>query len=251
VSFTIPTVWLAGFLLALARSGAWALVAPPFATPMIPVRVRVGFAVAISFLVANDVPTPPAVDSPAFLAAIVMQVALGLALGFLVYLVIAAVEAAGHILDVVGGFGMAQLYDPFTSSTSAPLGRLYQLLVMVLLFVLNGHVRIVRGFLASFRALPLDAVTSPALLRLLTEGMGTFLVAALQIALPIAAALFLADVALALVSRAAPRIDVLVLGLGTKALIILLITGLTLPLIPHALQLLVERAAHLEILSGG
>jgi flagellar biosynthetic protein FliR len=78
-----------------------------------------------------------------------------------------------------------------------------------------------------------------------------FLVAALQIALPIAAALFLADVALALVSRAAPRIDVLVLGLGTKALIILLITGLTLPLIPHALQLLIERAAHLEILSGG
>ena len=251
MTFDIPTGWLAGFLLALARSGAWALVAPPFATPMIPVRVRVAFAVSLSFLVAGDVPSPPAIESPGFLAAIALQVALGLALGFLVYLVIAAVEAAGHLLDVFGGFGMAQLYDPFTNATAAPIGRLYQLLVTVLIFVLDGHVLIVRGFLASFRALPLDAVGSRSLLGLVSTAMGGFLVSALQIALPIAAALFLADVALALISRAAPRIDVLVLGLGTKALIVLLLIGLTLPLIPHALGLLVERAARLEILSGG
>jgi flagellar biosynthetic protein FliR len=183
--------------------------------------------------------------------AVLGQLLVGLALGFLVFLAIAVVQAAGQLIDLFAGFGMGQMYDPLSNTAASPFGRFYQLLATVLLFAINGHVVVVRGFLRSFEAVPAERFDLEAFTRLLTSGAGGFLVSAVQVALPLCAALFLADVAIALVSRAAPRIEVLVLSMGVKALIVLVLGGLALPLLPHVVRLLVERAAGFGSLGGG
>jgi flagellar biosynthetic protein FliR len=251
MTFTVSTAWLNGFLLALARASAWTVITPPFRTLAIPVRVRIALAVALSLAIAPQL-APDVADFSAtgLITSVVAQVAVGLALGFVVMLLLAAVQAAGHIIDVLAGFGLASIYDPMSGAASSPFGRLYELLATVLLFAVNGHVVLVRGFLRSFEAIPATSLDLGALAELLTDGLSSMLIAAVQIALPLGAALFVADIALGLLGRAAPRINVLVLGLGAKALIALLVAGLALPLLPAAVRSLTGRSLSLTGLGG-
>jgi flagellar biosynthetic protein FliR len=251
MTLTVSTAWLNGFLLALARASAWTVITPPFRTLAIPVRVRIALAVALSLAIAPQL-APDVADfsTTALITSVVAQVAVGLALGFVVMLLLAAVQAAGHIIDVLAGFGLASIYDPMSGAASSPFGRLYELLATVLLFAVNGHVVLVRGFLRSFEAIPATSLDLGALAELLTNGLSSMLIAAIQIALPLGVALFVADIALGLLGRAAPRINVLVLGLGAKALIALLVAGLALPLLPAAVRSLTDRSLSLTGLGG-
>ena len=252
MTLTISTSWLTGFLLALARASAWTVITPPFRTTAVPVRVRIALAVALAFVVAPDLApaTEDPIDTGALLVSVVAQVLVGLALGFVVMLLLSAVQAAGNIIDVLAGFGLASIYDPMSGAASSPFGRLYELLATVLLFAVDGHIVLVRGFLRSFEAIPATSLDLGAFAELLTDGLTGMFIVAVQIALPIAAALFVADIALGLLGRAAPRINVLILGLGAKTLVALLLVGLALPLLPSAVRTLTSRAMSITGLGG-
>jgi flagellar biosynthetic protein FliR len=251
MTFTVSTAWLNGFLLALARASAWTVVTPPFRATSIPVRVRIALAVALALVVAPQLGQDNAeLGAGGLMVAVAAQVAVGLALGFVVMLLLASVQAAGHMIDIVAGFGLATIYDPMSGAASSPFGRLYELLATVLLFAINGHLLLVGGFLRSFEAIPATSLEPGALAELLTDGLSSMFVAAVQIALPLGAALFVADIALGLLGRAAPRINVLVLGMGVKALVALLVAGLALPLLPQAVRTLTGRSLSLTGLGG-
>ena len=234
---------LVGFLLATARAAAWLLVAPPFSNRMVPTQVKVGLAAALGLaaapkLAARGVP----LETGALLGAAVLQVAIGLALGFVTQVLFSAVQAAGELVDLFGGFTIAQAYDPFSNATASVFGRFYQLLSIVLLFAIDGHLLLVRGFLDSFAAFGLSSDDLGDLARLLTHSLGLLFVAAIEIAGPLLAALFLAEVMLGLLSRAAPQMNVFSLGFPFKILLTLLLAGVTLPLLPQAVSSLLHDA---------
>ncbi len=234
---------LIGFLLALVRATAWLVIVPPFATRAIPPMVKIGLSAAIALPVADDLaPTTPIIELGALLAAIVLQVAIGIALGFIVYLLFAAVQAAGELIDLFGGFTVAPAFDPLSNAQSSTFGRFYQLLAVTLLFVINGHILLVRGFMTSFEAIN---ATSPRLENLsgnLASAVALFFLAAIEIAAPLLAALFLAEVALGLLSRAAPQMNVFLIGFPFKILLTLLLGGLALPLLPGSVESLLGQA---------
>src|SRR5687767_8830992 len=181
--------------------------------------VKIGLAAAIALPVADDLaPTTAIVELGPLLAAIVLQVAIGISLGFIVYLLFASVQAAGELIDLFGGFTVAPAFDPLSNAQSSTFGRFYQLLAVTLLFVINGHILLLRGFMTSFEAIN---ATSPRLENLsgnLARSVGMFFLAAIEIAAPLLAALFLAEVALGLLSRAAPQMNVFVIGFPFKIL---------------------------------
>lgn len=251
MSFTVSVVWLNGFLLALARASAWAVITPPFRSTVIPMRIRVALAVSLAFVVAPDLaPDDATMSTASLLGAVVAQVLVGLALGFVVMLMLAAIQSAGAMIDMFAGFGMAQIYDPMSGAASSPFGRFYELIAIVLLFAMNGHVALVRGFLRSYEAIPATSFDAAGFAELVTQGLGSMFVAAVQIALPLGAALFITDIALGLLGRAAPRINVLVLGMGAKALVALLVVGLALPFLPTAVRSLTNRGLSMTGLGG-
>ena len=232
---------LSGYLLALARASAWLVITPPFGTRMVPAQVKVGFAGALALalgprLAEQAVP----LEVAPLVTAVVLQVMAGLALGFVSFLLFSAVQAAGGLIDLFSGLAMAQLFDPFTSVSTSVYGRFYNLLATTLLFALDGHVLLVRGFLTSFDAAPLTALDLAAIALVLTEGLDTFFLAAVEIAAPLLAALFLADVALGLLSKAAPQMNVFVVGMPLKVLVVVGLTGLALPLLPDAVATLLR-----------
>jgi flagellar biosynthetic protein FliR len=241
VNIQLSEAAISGFLLALVRASAWLLIAPPFGGRMIPAQVKVGFATALAIAVgpkmaAHAVP----LEVVPLAGAIVLQVGAGLALGYVGVILFSVVTAAGGMIDTFSGFNMAQMLDPTSNNMTSVFGRFYQILAITLLFSINGHILIVRGFLASFDAQSLTSFSLDGMLELFTGDLGRFLVAAVEIAAPLVAALMLTELALAVLSRAAPNMNVFVLGMPLKMVVTISLAAVAIPLLPGAIDAIVE-----------
>jgi flagellar biosynthetic protein FliR len=240
----VPAVTLVALLLATARATGFVLLAPPFNTRSIPAPVKgalaLALAVALFTRIAPDLPEPTA---GFVIVAAVTEVVIGAGLGFVVQVFFAAVQMAGDLIDVTGGFSLQPAYDPLSQNTSGAIGRLHYLLATTLLFTSGGHLMIVRGFATSYEGMPVGGgVPTDHLGEVLITAFSMMFLAALQIAGPMVAVLLLADVALALLSRAAPALNIFAIGFPVKIMLTLALLGLTFPLLPPALDALVEQA---------
>ena len=250
---SIPQSMFVAFLLATTRAAAWLMISPPFSSRVIPSRVKALLAAALALLVTPRIAaTAPPLELGPLLGAIVMQVAAGVALGFLTALVFAAIQAAGDLIDLFGGFSLAFAFDPLMQSGNSVFGKLYGLLATTLLFASGGHLLILRGFLATYDVLPLDgAVSLAGMGELLTTGAVKMFVSALQIAGPLIAVLFLADVGLGLLTRVSPALNAFSLGFPVKILMTLILVGMSFPLLPGAVDALADTSVELVMKLAG
>jgi flagellar biosynthesis protein FliR len=253
VNLRIDPAVVITIVLASTRFVTFFLIAPPFASSVVPVRVKVGLSVALSLVMVGrlDGPSVAAFELPGLMAAVAYQVLVGASLGFIVLLVFAAVQSAGAIIDFSAAFSGAVLYDPLAGAGLSPMSRLYQLLATTLLFTSGGYLLFVAGIVRSFEAAPLAGLELGELGELLTGRLADMVVAAIQIALPLLVALFMAELVLGLVARAAPQLNLLVVGFGVKSAIILGLGVVALPLLPHAVNLLVATAARSMGIAAG
>jgi flagellar biosynthetic protein FliR len=244
VDLSVPAVTLAGLLLATCRAAGFVLLAPPFNSRSIPAAVKGALALALAVAqlhrVTPGLPTP----TPGFLVVTSLtEVAIGAALGFIVQLLFTAVQMAGDILDVTGGFSLQPAYDPLAMTVTSNIGRLHYMLASALLFTSGGDLMIVRGLATSYDGLPVGATLPTGQLgSVLMTALSMMFLAALQIAGPMVAVLLLADVALALLSRASPALNIFQLGFPVKIMLTLALLGLSFPLLPPALDTLMEHA---------
>lgn len=230
------------YLMASLRIIAWLMLVPPFAGRTIPVLAKVVLSIGLSFAVAPSVveagvPT----DAVALVVVALTQVAIGLLIGFVTMLLLSAISAAGTFIDVFGGFSMAQAFDPMTQSSNTVFGKFHSLLASMLLFATGGHLVVIGGLLKTFEFLPLgetpDFSGAP---EVLIEAFTMFFLTALQIALPVIAVLFIADLGLALLTKVAPQMNALSVMFPMKIGLTLLILGLSFPVLPEATSRLVD-----------
>ncbi|EXG80960.1 flagellar biosynthetic protein FliR [Cryptosporangium arvum] len=235
---------LVALLLATVRASAWLIVVPPFAAPMISARIKAILALTIALAVGPAVQSqaPPLEWAP-LVSSAAQQVVVGAALGYITALLFTAFQVAGDLIDMFGGFQVAMAYDPMANTQTAPFGRFYNLLATTLLFATGGHALIIRGFAESYDAVPLTGILSfSALGHVLTEGIGQMFLAAMQIAGPLIAVLFCTDVALGLLTRAAPALNAFSLGFPVKILMTMLLGGLAIGIVPGMVEEVVDTA---------
>jgi flagellar biosynthetic protein FliR len=245
---------LVAIMLGAARAGAWMMLCPPFSSRLIPRQVKVLLSIGLALPMAPHLSASvPSIQTSALIASSILQVFIGAALGFITYLFFAAVQAAGDLLDVFGGFTLAAAYDPLSQNQSSVFGRFYNLVAATMLFAGEGHQLILRGFMQSYETLPLDATLSlETLSKLLTGGIGELVVAAVQIAGPLIAVLFLTDVAFGLLNRVAPALNAFQLGFPAKILLLLTLSGTAIAILPRALDGLIDKAVIAVVrISGG
>jgi flagellar biosynthetic protein FliR len=252
VNIELGTASLVTVLLASIRITAWLAIAPPFATGGVPRRIRLMLAVGLALAVSNTARAhAPAAELGPLVTSAAHQLLIGASLGFLTRLVFSAIEAAGALIDLTGGFSLAFAYDPLSASTTSVFGKFYGLLATTLIFATNAHLVILHGFLRTFTALPLDATMSLARLdEELVRGVTAMFVAALQIAGPLIAVLFLADVALGLLSRISPQLNVFQISFPLKIMLTLGLVGLTFSTMPRIVTELGNSAATLMMRIG-
>lgn len=228
MGLTIPLASLEVVMLAGVRIAAFLVVAPPFAHRAIPGTVKAMLAMGLALVAAPrvigaagpDVGTSIASGTATFIGDLLLQVVIGAALGFLVALVFAAVQSAGNLIDLFGGFQLAQAFDPLSMTNGAQFSRLYTMTALVLLFASDGYHLIIAGLVRTFEALPLGTpLNLAALASTATSGLTEMFLAALQVAGPLIVVLFLADAGLGLLTRVAPALNAFALGFPLKILL--------------------------------
>ncbi|ROS25767.1 flagellar biosynthetic protein FliR [Cellulomonas sp. PhB150] len=243
VALTLPLAGIETVMLASVRFAAFLVIAPPFAHRAVPGTVKVGLAMALALAVSPRLDPLPSDTTGAFLGALVVQAVVGGALGFLVSLVFSAVQSAGALIDLAGGFQMATAFDPLGMTSGAPFQRLYQMAALVLLFATDAYQVVIAGMVRSFDALPLGAMLDTAALAdALTTGITQMFLSALQIAGPLVVVLFLADAGLGLLTRVAPALNAFALGFPLKILLTLTLGGFAFVGLPAVVQGLTGRS---------
>jgi flagellar biosynthesis protein FliR len=253
LALSINPAILLGFCFALARASSWAIVCPPFNSKAIPVRVRLGFAVALSFVIAERLaPANPDLSMTSLIGGLLRQALAGIAVGMLVMILFAAIQAGGELIDMQVGFSLGGVLDPMSGNMASPIGRLHQLLAIAILFSINGHVLVVQGFLRSVDVSPSGSLDVGELAHQAIRMVTMMTAGAIEIALPVLAALFATEVALGLLGKAAPQLNVLVLGFALKSLVAFTLLGTTLVLLPETTSSLLGKAvrAGLQVFAG-
>ncbi|XBB67379.1 flagellar biosynthetic protein FliR [Nocardioides sp. WV_118_6] len=232
---------LSALLLASVRVVAWLAVVPPFATRGIPAMAKVVLALGLSLTMAPTLATQALPSTtPALLMATVAQALIGVAMGYVTMLLFAAIGAAGALIDLFGGFAIAAAWDPLGMNMNTVFGRFHQILATALLVVTGGHLLVIGGLLSTFRYLPLTGMPDISSWDgVLVTAFSMFFTVAVQMALPMIAVLFVADLALALLTKVAPQLNALNVMFPAKVGLTLLLLGLSFPMLPDAVERLV------------
>ena len=232
--FGLSPEWSATFLLVLGRLSAVLIVIPLFGLAVVPAHTKIGLAVLLSVIVVPFHADPPPVPTEllAFAAVLGSEVLVGLALGVAVAIVFRALEMAATLVGVQMGFGVGQLFDPLTGAQMESITVYYRLIVMLVFFAVNGHHIVVAALLDTFALVP----PGQADLGLIAgEQVVPFFAAmftvAIRIALPVLGALLLTDLAMGLVARTVPQMNVLVVGFPVKITAGVLVLALSVPLL--------------------
>lgn len=225
------------FLLVSIRIIAFMIVAPPFSSRSIPMNVRAMLAFAIALPIFPHLVTDTVVTGlPGFVGAVFWQLLTGLTLGVIVLALFTAVQAAGEFVDLFSMFAMASMLDPISNTNSSIFGRIYYMIGSTLLFATGGHLLLLRGLLTSFEIVPTGEADFGRLAQAMGSNLDRLVIAALEIAGPILAVLFLTDLALGLVSRAVPSLNIFQLSFPVKTLLTVSLATLAVAFMPAAID---------------
>ena len=244
MNIPLDQAWIEATMLAGVRMVAFLLIAPPFSYGAIPARIKamlgVGLALAVSPRVVNGYEP---LNTAGFFGALVLEILVGALLGFLVLIVFSAVQSAGTLIDLFGGFSMAQAFDPQSMVNGAQFTRLFQMSALALLFASDGYQLIIGGLARSFTALPLGGgVDLAEPVQVMITGVTQMFLAAVQIAGPLLVVLFLADAGLGLLTRVAPALNAFALGFPLKIFLTLMLGGVVFVALPRIVSSLAGQA---------
>ena len=145
------------------------------------------------------------------------EIIMGLLLDVVVRFLFAAVQTAGHYIGFSMGFAMMNVLDPLTGTQEPITGHVLYQTTMLVFLSLNGHLFLLQALGESFSLVPPGGLLiNPALGEHILAFAGHIFTLALKIAAPVIGSLFLVDLALALISRAAPQMNVLFVGFPLK-----------------------------------
>lgn len=221
------------FLLIATRLSAMMAVAPVFGSRSIPVRLKAGLVVLISYIALPLVAAQGGRAPTDVIEVIVLagkEALIGLAFGLVAQFLFAAVQTAGAFIDINAGFAIAQAIDPTSNSSISILSRWYNLVAIAAFLAMGGHQLLVAGVVRSFAlAPPLAHPNMGAVVSGVLSQADDILLVVVQVAAPIIGALLITDVTLGIISRSVPQMNVFIVGLPLKIIVALAGSAILLP----------------------
>lgn len=235
-------LWMAGFLFPLARIMGLIATAPILSNRAIPARIRMGFGAAMTLaLIPALPPSGLVVGSWPGLLALLQQMLIGIALGFSMRVVFTAIDLAGELIGLQMGLGFAMFYDPDNAAQSPVISEFLGLLAMLVFLSLNGHLMLLAVIGNSFEWWPVGADLFPANGWMAIARWGsTIFSAGVMLALPVIAALLVVNIALAVLTRAAPTLNLFAIGFPVTLIAGFVMLLLSMPFFAPALQQLFD-----------
>lgn len=236
--------WISPIFWPFLRVLAVFTTAPVFSSRAFPVRAKIALAFFVALATQASLPNMPVIglDSPEVWGAVVQQVGIGLAIGFVVRLVFAAVELAGEVVGFQMGLNFAAFFDPTLNAQSSAVARFFGQMSSLLFVVMNGHLMVLMAIVQSFKSFPVDQNFLESLGKMKLYQLGSDLFAsALWIALPMVGMLMFANLALGIISRVAPQMNIFAVGFPITLVVGLVGIAVTLPMLDQPFMALMER----------
>ncbi|WP_243386876.1 flagellar biosynthetic protein FliR [Bacillus kexueae] len=236
------------FLLVLTRIASFMVTMPLFSYRTIPNRMKIGISFFIALLITYTIDVPTLSLDERFILLILKEATVGLMIGLAAYLIFAAIQTAGSFIDFQMGFAIASIVDPQTGVQSPLIGQFFNIVALLLLLSTNAHHLLIDGMIHSFQFIPLDKGVllfgNESMTAVIIKSFNTMFIVAFQMALPIVGCLFLVDVALGIVARTVPQLNVFVVGLplkiGVSFIMIFLVMGALFFVIEELFQFMLE-----------
>lgn len=231
--------WIAALLWPLSRILGLIAASPLLGNAAVPASVKISLGVMLAMIIAPTVPALPATDPMSLpgLLILTQEMLVGLAMGFTIRIVFAAIEMVGEISSLTMGLGFASFFDPQTRGRSSAISQFLVMVSTLLFLSVNAHLVLLAALAESFISLPISAqpIHSGGFQQLAAWGAEIFR-SGVQISLPIVAALLLTNVALGILTRAAPQLNIFGIGFPVTLGVGLLVLAMVLPYLGTPLQ---------------
>ena len=224
ISFTSAELnaWIAAFFFPLARILALLAAAPPFNNAGLTTRVRLVLGLALVTAIAPALPAMPAIEPASGLGLLILaqQMIIGFAMGFVLRLVFSAIDLAGMMISTQMGLGFATAYDPQTAAQTPVVSELLGMLALLVFLSIDGHLMVLATLVKSFTLLPVGVwtISEASWLNIANAG-GVIFSSGVMLALPALVALLITNVALGVLGRVAPQLNLIAIGFPVTILL--------------------------------
>ncbi|SBR52372.1 MULTISPECIES: flagellar biosynthetic protein FliR [unclassified Halomonas] len=226
VTFAQLHAWLVAFIWPFARITAFMAASPIWGHSSVPNQAKISLAAVIAVVIAPILPPMPDVPLMSWAGAGIMveQVLIGLAIGSVMHIVFAAVQAAGEFIGLQMGLAFASFFDMSSGTNIMVLSRILYMISLLMFLALNGHLMVLETLVMGFQTLPVGVGTlNPNGFELLARYAGTIFSSGMLLALPLVGSLLIINLALGILNRSAPQLTVFNIGFPTSLTVGLLL----------------------------
>lgn len=244
VSSVQLNVWLAAFFWPFVRILALLAASPMYGARGIPSTVKVVIAFAVTVVVAPLLPPMPAVSptSAQGMLILVQQMMIGYGMGMVVRIAFSAAEMAGNVMGLQMGLGFATFFDPQNGTQVPLLGQFLGIMAMLLFLAFNGHLMIIAALVESFHTLPVGEFVAVKNWKALAMTGSNVFSWGLLISMPVLAAVMMANVALGVLTKAAPQLNIFAVGFPVTLGLGFLVLAFSLPYFLPLFQSMIEQS---------
>jgi flagellar biosynthetic protein FliR len=231
------------FLLIFVRMTGLFVIAPIFGGRNIPAYLKIGFSFMLALILVNTIKVQELVFSNIFeyFILVLKEFLVGITLGYVSYLIFTAIYLAGHIIDMQIGFGVVNVVDPMSNIQVPITSNFYFIICMLIFLMCRGHYILIRALFKSYNYIPLGtAVFGKEIVNDILRVFGNIFFTAFRISAPILAAIIITDVALGVLSKTVPQLNVFMVGMPLKITIGLAVMVLTIPVFISLMESLIR-----------
>ncbi|PRC90789.1 flagellar biosynthetic protein FliR [Solimicrobium silvestre] len=245
-------IWVNSFIWPLTRILGLIAIAPIFGNAAIPVPMKISFGVVLALLVAPTLHNLPLIDPISLPGMLILieQFVIGVAMGFTIQVVFGSVDLAGNLIGMSMGLGFASFFDPQTRGNTPAISQFLTLVTTMLFLSLNLHLALLSTLVESFTKLPIgvDLTLQPGIWLHIVSAASVIFSSGVQLALPIIAALLVTNIALGILTRAAPQLNIFGIGFPITMTVGFLMLFIIIPYLALPLQKILEFGIQLAAL---
>ncbi|MEW9108605.1 flagellar biosynthetic protein FliR [Cytobacillus gottheilii] len=247
------------FLLVLVRVTSFFLMMPLFSYRSIPNSHKIGLGFFMAWIMFYTMDIPEFEIDANYFMLIIKEALVGLMVGFIAYLMMAAIQIAGGFIDFQMGFAIANVIDPQTGAQSPLTGQYLYTVALLFLLSVNGHHLLLDGIYHSYQFVPIDQLFIPFgnanMAEFVIRAFNSMFIIAFQMSIPVVGSLFLVDVALGIVARTVPQLNVFVVGLplkiGVSFIVLVVVMSVMMVVVSEAFEATLTTMRGLMELIGG
>ncbi|MEJ9280188.1 flagellar biosynthetic protein FliR [Ureibacillus thermosphaericus] len=231
------------FLLMFVRISAFFVTVPFFSYRTIPPQLKILLALMLAWMMYYTIQTEVIPIDGNYILLIMKEAMIGLIIGLAATIIISIVQIAGGFIDFEMGFAMANIVDPLTGAQSPMMGQFFNLLILYLLIATNGHHLILDGIYYSYQFIPINHFPNFG-----DAGMAEFTVkliavvfsVAFQMSAPLVAALFLLTLAIGIIGKTVPQLNIFIIGFPLKIIVGFLVLFISMGIMIEVMQKVIE-----------